>query len=74
MSPEADWLQFLPAKRESRRFVGDYVLTQNDLAACKNFPDDVAYGGWTMDDHDPAGFYAVRSGRPATAGPPAPFA
>ncbi len=61
-----DWLQFLPAKRESRRYVGDYVLTQNDLAACRNFPDDVAYGGWTMDDHDPAGFYAVRSGRPAT--------
>ena len=61
-----DWIQMLPAKRESRRFVGEYVLTQNDIAACKQFPDNVAYGGWTMDDHDPAGFYANRSGRPST--------
>ena len=27
-----DWLQFLPAKRESRRFLGDHVLSQNDLS------------------------------------------
>ncbi len=61
-----DWVQFLPAKRESRRFLGDHVLTQNDVEAEGRFDDLVAYGGWTMDDHHPAGFWAVRLGAPAT--------
>jgi hypothetical protein len=61
-----EWMQFLPAKRESRRYVGAHVLTQNDLEAGGDFEDTVAYGGWTMDDHDPAGFWAVKSSRPPT--------
>ena len=28
-----DWIQFLPAKRESRRYVGDHVLSQVDIEA-----------------------------------------
>ena len=51
-----DWIQFLPGKRESRRYLGDYVLTQNDIESEGRFPDLVAYGGWTMDDHNPGGF------------------
>jgi hypothetical protein len=51
-----DWVQFLPGKRESRRYMGDHVLTQNDVEAEGRFPDVVAYGGWTMDDHHPGGF------------------
>ena len=54
---ELDWVGFLPGKRESRRYVGDYVLTQRDVEAGRRFDDDVAYGGWTMDDHHPAGFH-----------------
>jgi len=61
-----EWLQFLPAKRESRRFVGDHILTQNDIESEGRFQDTVAYGGWSMDDHHPAGFEAVRLGAPAT--------
>lgn len=61
-----EWINPLPAKRESRRYVGAHVLTQNDLADGGCFDDVVAYGGWTMDDHDWAGFNAVRSGRAAT--------
>ncbi len=61
-----DWLQFLPAKRESRRFVGDHILSQRDVESEGRFDDLVAYGGWTMDDHDPEGFWAVRVARPAT--------
>ncbi len=61
-----EWLQFLPAKRESRRYVGDHVLTQCDIEAGGPFPDAVAYGGWSMDDHHPAGFWAARLGAPAT--------
>lgn len=67
-----DWLQFLPAKRESRRYVGAHVLTQNDIEAGGRFDDSVAYGGWSMDDHHPAGFGAVALGKPATIFHPAP--
>lgn len=51
-----DWVQFLPGKRESRRYIGDHVLTQLDIEAEGKFDDLVAYGGWTMDDHAPGGF------------------
>lgn len=61
-----DWVQFLPAKRESVRYVGDHVLTQLDIEAEGRFDDLVAYGGWSMDDHHPAGFWAVKVGAPAT--------
>ncbi|HUT35108.1 MAG TPA: FAD-dependent oxidoreductase [Planctomycetota bacterium] len=61
-----EWLQFLPAKRESRRYVGDHVLTQTDVESGGRFPDTVAYGGWSMDDHHPAGFRAAKLGAPAT--------
>jgi hypothetical protein len=52
-----DWLQFLPAKRESRRYVGRHVLTQNDVLAEGRFDDIAAYGGCPMDDHRSAGFW-----------------
>ncbi|MEK7766629.1 MAG: FAD-dependent oxidoreductase, partial [bacterium] len=52
-----DWVGFLPGKRESRRIVGDHVLTQLDVEAGGRFDDLVAYGGWTMDDHFPEGFH-----------------
>ena len=48
-----DWVGFLPGKRESRRFLGDVVLTQTDLEAGRRFPDDIAYGGHDLDDHRP---------------------
>lgn len=48
---DLDWVQFLPGKRESRRILGDYVLTQNDVLCSKLFKDEVAYGGWPMDMH-----------------------
>jgi hypothetical protein len=51
-----DWIGFLPGKRESRRYVGDYTLNQNDITCEGKFEDLIAYGGWTMDDHHPEGF------------------
>ena len=57
-----DWQGFLPGKRESRRYIGDHVLTQQDVEAAGKFDDLVAYGGWTMDDHFPAGFYHPEAG------------
>ncbi len=53
---ELEWVGFLPGKRESRRYVGDYILTQNDVEKPAIFKDTVAYGGWQIDDHLPGGF------------------
>lgn len=51
-----DWVGFLAGKRETRRYRGDYVLTANDILGGTIFKDEIAYGGWTMDVHDPLGF------------------
>lgn len=53
---ELEFLGFLPAKRESRRMKGDYVMTANDIISGGKFSDVVAYGGWPLDDHNPDGF------------------
>ncbi|MGI6562768.1 MAG: FAD-dependent oxidoreductase [Clostridia bacterium] len=69
---ELEWVGFLPGKRESRRYVGDYIMTQNDVRSEGKFEDMVAYGGWPMDDHNPDGF--LHKGEPTIFHPaPAPF-
>lgn len=50
-----DWIGFLPGKRESRRFIGQHVLTETDLMKSRFFPDAIAYGGWSIDLHPPEG-------------------
>ena len=52
-----DWIGSLPGKRESRRYLGDYVLTQQDVLDNVKFDDAVAYGGWLLDDHHPDAIY-----------------
>ena len=70
---ELEWSGFLPGKRESRRYVGEYTVTQNDVENEGRFDDLVAYAGWTMDDHFPQGFY-YREGRPTIFHPaPSPW-
>lgn len=51
-----DWVGFWPGKRESRRYMGDYILTEKDILSGAAFDDAVAYGGWPVDDHHPDGF------------------
>ena len=53
---ELDFIGFLPGKRESRRYVGDYIMTQQDVETGRQFPDEVAYGGWQIDNQLPGGF------------------
>ncbi len=50
-----DWVCSLPGRRESRRFIGDYILSERDLTEYRHFPDAVAYGGWPLDEHNPGG-------------------
>jgi hypothetical protein len=68
-----EWIGFLPGKRESNRCVGDHIMTQEDVRSGGHFPDIIAYGGWTMDDHFPGGFAAPEV-RPNIFHPaPSPF-
>ncbi|MBQ2781191.1 MAG: FAD-dependent oxidoreductase [Clostridia bacterium] len=70
---ELEWIGFLPGKRESRRYVGEHIITQMDVENGGHFEDVVAYGGWTMDDHFPAGFYYT-AGHPTIYHPaPSPW-
>jgi len=41
--------------RESRRIVGDYELSTEDVALGRDFVDSVARGAYPIDIHDPAG-------------------
>jgi len=54
-----DWVGAVPGKRESRRFLGPHVLTQQDIESGRIFPDQVAYGGWWLDLHPPEGVDAI---------------
>ena len=70
---ELEWIGFLPGKRESRRYVGEYTVTQNDVETEGRFEDLVAYGGWTMDDHFPEGFYYTAGGQTIFHPAPSPW-
>ncbi|MCB1123473.1 MAG: FAD-dependent oxidoreductase, partial [Verrucomicrobiae bacterium] len=54
-----EWCGFLPGKRESRRFHGQYCLRQDDLFQSKPFQDAIATGGWPIDTHPPGGVDAI---------------
>ena len=53
---ELVWTGSIPGKRESTRYIAPYTLTQQDILSGGHFEDAVAYGGWTLDDHNPNGF------------------
>src|SRR5690625_405811 len=57
-----EWVGSIPGKREYRRFVGDYILNQNDILEQNLFDDRVAFGGWSIDLHPPKGMYDDKSG------------
>jgi hypothetical protein len=54
-----DWFGFLPGKRESRRLIGRHVLCEADVVESRPFADTIAYGGWPIDLHPPAGVDAA---------------
>ena len=54
-----DWVGAIPGKRETRRFLGPHVLTQQDIESGRVFSDQVAYGGWWLDLHPPSGIDAI---------------
>jgi len=56
-----DWIGQVPGKRESRRIIGRYLLTENDIQKKQSFVDEMAYGGWFLDLHTPGGLLAEHS-------------
>lgn len=56
------WISPILGRRESRRILGDYLLTETDIEACKTFPDAIGFGGSFLDEHLPSydGGYEVR--------------
>lgn len=57
-----EWVGAIPGKRESRRFVGYYTLTQDDVIAQNEHYDAVAYGGWSIDMHPSDAVYSPMNG------------
>jgi hypothetical protein len=47
------WVAYIGGKRESRRLVGDYILTENDLTQQNFLPDGTAPTSWSIDLHYP---------------------
>ena len=41
--------------RESRRILGEYVLTANDILEARRFDDIIAHGSYPIDIHNPTG-------------------
>lgn len=53
-----EWMGTVPGKRESRRFITEYVLNSNDIFNKHHFVDAVFYGGWYLDFHPSNGIYS----------------
>jgi len=48
-----EWVSYLLGKRESRRLMGDYVYTFNDMRESRSFPDSVVVEVRAVDVHYP---------------------
>jgi hypothetical protein len=50
---ELAWVAYIGGKRESRRLMGDHILTQMDIQDGKQYPDGTVTATWTIDLHFP---------------------
>jgi hypothetical protein len=53
-----EWMGMIPGKRESRRFEGDFMLSQRDVVEQREHEDAVSYGGWAIDLHPADGVFS----------------
>ena len=56
--------------RESRKIVGDYIFSGDDLRVRRTFDDAIAVGAWPIDIHPSDGFSGVH---PHKENPPEPY-
>src|SRR5690606_8813611 len=57
-----EWVSHIPGKRESRRFEGDYILTQQDVIEGRMHEDAIAHGGWGVDLQPADGVFSAFPG------------
>lgn len=50
---QLEWVAYVAGKRESKRLVGDFILTETDLTNRNVYPDGTASTTWTIDLHTP---------------------
>ena len=50
---ELGWVAYIAGKRESRRLLGDHILTENDLVQEIQYPDASFTTTWSIDLHYP---------------------
>lgn len=54
------WVAFIGGPRESRRLMGDLILTQDDVVSKKEFEDGCVPSTWSIDLHYPKDQYAKK--------------
>lgn len=52
-SQRLEWVSYLGGKRESRRLLGDYVLSENDIKLAMPHEDASFITSWSIDLHSP---------------------
>lgn len=60
-----EWAAYVAGKRESRRLMGDVVLSKEDLITNKEYTDGCVPTSWDMDLHLPARQYQAGPGKDA---------
>ena len=55
-----DWVAYVGGTRESRRIVGDVMLTHDDIITKKDFPDGCVPSTWSIDLHFAKKEYAAK--------------
>lgn len=54
---ELVWINYVSGVRESRRLMGDYIMSQSDYDLQTVHADTVAFTDWGIDVHHPEGFW-----------------
>jgi hypothetical protein len=54
------WVAYIGGPRESRRLMGDVLLTEEDIVAKRDFPDGCVPSTWSIDLHYPKKQYATK--------------
>ena len=54
------WVAYIGGPRESRRLLGDVILTEEDIVSKREFPDGCVPSTWSIDLHYPKKQYAQK--------------
>ena len=54
--------------RQTRRVISEYLLTEDDILGCADFPDTIGVNGWPVEAHTATGVVIKFAGVPHTRG------